>query len=404
MSLFQPDSSRSGGFEVVSSNVLYSDLNASYYRLELFSPYYDKAALASLIEERSPGLHFKLREDLSLYERPLVEVQPRPGLEFRKSFMATSPIAVETAQKHLLPQRSSLDNIKLTKKRIGLISDGSALEKPHQVTFQLERDGYLLARHIGVQATPLWLETDNEEQLLRSIVSLAPNFFALRLSSLNVRYALELSERIAENISIPMIHAEFTETAIIIAAILKNAARFNGVELKNKSAGIIGLNASGHGLARILNRLGLKRIYGIDSDSRQLTYFEKMDGMASSLDHIYDTADFVIISPDYPTKLDEERFHKGQVVLSFSPDVLDISKLRARGVAAYQDHAPHPVFILPGLVAAIQMGKIVSADLDNCMKLMETLESRGDGWQFLPIPSQDLIKAQVDSLSLSESA
>ncbi len=395
--LFQTD--QGNGFDIISSNILYTDLNSSYYRLEIFSSANDTDQIRTALKADYPDVQFRIREDMSLYERPLVDMQPRQSLEFKKSFMATSPAAVSTVQKYMLPQRSQLRDLKLTQSRIGLFSNGTALEKPHQITVELERDQYLISKHTGIQAFPLWMEAPNEEQFIRAVASLAPNYFALRICGLDNHYALDIPERISNLTDVPLIHAEHAETSTVIAAVVKNAARTHGVEIKEKSAAIIGLSSVGHGLSEALFAMGFARVYGIDADSRQLTRFERTEGIATSLDHVYENADFVIIAPNYPVKLDETRFKEGQIILSFTPDSIDRSNLASEVAGkSYQDHAPHPVFILPGLVAAMQKYDIPCITLDMRLKLIETLQVRDGLDQFLPIPTADLIRSQIQAL------
>lgn len=385
--------------EVVSTNMLYSDLSSAYYRLEVFAPQQKKIQLDTLIEERFPDSKFHLREDLSLYKKPLIDIQPQKSIEFRKAFMATSPAALESAIQNLLPRKEDL--CKYTGHRMGLISDGTALELPHQVTMQLERDAFLVARHAGVQAIPIWFNSKNEEEFLKTVVSIAQNYFLIRLSNLKREFAIDITDRIEEIIDIPLIHAEFLETATVIAAILKNAARIHSMEIRGKTIGIVGLGPAGHGLKDLMVMMGAARIFGIDADSRQLTRFEKRDGTATSLDHIYDNADFIIITPGTITLLNERRFHPGQIVLCFQPDLIELDRLdpevRAR---TYQGYEPHPVFILPGIVSAAQKYRIRKITMDMRLKLLETLLEKSGDNRLLPVPSADLFRAQTEALEV----
>lgn len=387
-----------GGFEVISSSVLYSDLNSSYYRLEIFSTSDTEARIRELLQPREPEIHFQLREDLSLYERPLVEIQPRAGLEFRKSFIMTSPEAVSTAQESLLPQRSQLGQLRLTKQRVGLISDGRALQKPHQVTVGLERDGYLLAKHAGLQAYPLWVETENEEQFIRTVESLSPNFLCVRLSSLARNQADDLVTRITELVKLPIIHAERDELAPAIAAVALNAAQRHGRDPDGMSAGIIGIGPTGISLAELLFSFGFTKVFGIDGDHNQLTRLEKGPGMATSLDHIRENADVIIVCPDYVGQLDLKGLQPEQIVLNFTP----ASMLRtAETNHFYRGYAPHPVFALPGLAAAVQKNGLTKVDLRVRRQLVETLRTAAGLGQLLPIPSAELIRSQVSALSVA---
>jgi malate dehydrogenase (oxaloacetate-decarboxylating) len=280
-----------------------------------------------------------------------------------------------------------------------LLSNGLAHEFPARVALELERDAFLVNRHAGLQTFPLWVRSRHDEEFIKTAIALAPNFFALRISSFARDDALDILERLEAECDQPIILAEYLESAGLITAILKNAARLHGIQLEGATAGIIGLGPAGHGIARLLERLGVKRIFGIDHDSRQLSRFEKGPGIASSLDHVYDNADFIIISPDYPTRLHEERLHEKQLVLSFTPGALDIEAAEKNGAFVFQGFPPHPVFILPGLLGAIHHNRLKRVEPEHILKLVETLAVRSGEGQFLPAPSTELFRSQINSLS-----
>ena len=387
-----------GTFDVISSNVLYSDLNASYYRLEIFSARPAEDRVREILEPEGEDVVFQIREDLSLYDRPLVEMVPRSGLEFRRTFMMTSPEALATAQESLLPQRSQLAERRVTKIRLGLFSNGLALDKPHQATMQLERDAFLIARHGGVQAFPLWIETNNEEQFIRTVVSLAANFFCVRLSGLSRTDADDIVVRITEQVSVPVIHAERDETAVAMAAVVLNAAHRHDLQVDGLSVGIVGLGPDGLSLGELLLSFGFGKVFGIDGDPRQLTRFERGPGIATSLEHMYENADLVVVTPEYQTNIEQSRLRPEQIFLSFSPGAVIRSESAAPAARFYHGYAPHPVFVLPGLVAAAQQHGLKSIDLAVRRKLTETLRAHSGPKQLLPVPTAELIRNQISAM------
>ncbi|MCB1323311.1 MAG: hypothetical protein KDK34_23835, partial [Leptospiraceae bacterium] len=385
------------GIQLISSSLLYSDLKSAYYRLELDTGDMRRPQLESLIRQAGTEIQYRIREDLSIYDHSLIEIVPDKGIDFRKSFAVTSPVTLQMVQEVQYSRREDIR--KISERRIALISDGSAYESPHRVVIKLERDAYLLARHAQVQPIPLWMDSRNEEEFIKTIVSLAQNYFAIRISDLSREYTMEVLERIEELVDVPIIHAETMEIGMIMAAMLENAARQHNTHLQGKTVGIIGLGPEGHGLKQFLAQMGVARILGIDADFRQLTRFEKRDGIASSIDHVYDNADFLLITPGYKTRLDEKRLHPGQIILSFSPGVVDESSLEQTiAERIYQGPDPHPIFIMPGLIGAIRQSRIQRINIDHLYRLMSTLTGRASEYSFLPAPSTELFKAQFQAL------
>lgn len=387
------------GFELISSNQLYSDLKSVYYRLEIFVHTSTADALQERIAGAGPGvLQHRIREDVSVYEGPLLEITATRNIEFRKNFVATAPAALRQARDRLYSRPEDLD--RLRGERVGLLSDGSRYEHRHFAGLQLERDAYLVARHAGLQPMPAWIDARNEEELIRTVQALHGNYTSLRLSGLDPDYAMDVVERLDELIEIPIVHAESTERSLLMAAVLQNAARFHDMPLSGTTGAVIGLGPEGEGLLGFLLQLGVTRVYGIDSNLRQVSRFEKKGGIASSIDHVYDYADFVVITPDCPVRLDDKRFHAGQLVLSFHEGSINPRHMPPEvAERCYQGGEPHPVFVLPGLFGAIQRTRPRKITEDMLRRFMQTLITRGDQSGFLPVPSQDLFRAQFESLS-----
>jgi D-isomer specific 2-hydroxyacid dehydrogenase, NAD binding domain len=383
---------RRSGVDVISTSLLYSDLRAAYYRLEIVANETLKSELESALSAEGDEIQCKFREELSMYRRPLVELSAARRIEFKKSFVTTAPAALRLAQETLYSAPGSL--AQLSSERCLFLSDGAAFEARHLAAIELERDAYLAARNANVFAWPLWVDARNEEEFIKTAASLAPNVFALRLSRLQRETAVEIAERIQEALPIPVIHAEFAETALLMTAALQNAARLHNLELSGRTAAILGLGPAGHGLAKFLERMGLARIYGLDPDARQLTRFERGVGIASSLDHVAQNADFVIVTPEYPGKLDARIFRSEQLILSFAP-AFDPDALDGPPAARwYQGAEPHPVFILPGLMGALQRSQEKTVTPQLLDRLLTTLTDRPGDSGFLPAPSQELFQSQ----------
>jgi hypothetical protein len=398
LGLFGLDPGNGNGLELISSNQLYSDLKSVYYRLEVFVHGASPDSLRERVQSAGAGvLQHRIREDVSIYEGPLLDIAASRGIEFRKNFVATAPAALTQARDRLYSRPADLE--RLSGKRIGLLSDGSRYEQRHYTSLALERDAYLIARHAGLQPFPLWLDARNEEELIRTVQALSRNFAIVRLSGLHPEYAMEVFGRLEEQVQIPIVHAESMERPLLMAAILQNAARAHNISLSGTTGAILGLGPEGEGLLEFLLKLGISRIYGIDSDLRQVSRFEKKGGIASSIDHVYDYTDFVVISPDCPVRLDDSRFRPGQLVVSFHAGSINPRDMEPDvAERCYQGGEPHPVFVLPGLMGALQQTSQRRVSVDLLHRFMQTLITRGDQGGFLPVPSQELFKAQFDSL------
>lgn len=386
------------GVDIISCQRLYSDPAADYFRLEALT---DEELLPQLeldIRRNHPEAICRYRTEPEIFSGPLIEVQATRKVDFRRAFVTTSTAAVRRAERSLYASRESAAQM-LSSRRFLLLSEGGALAQSHLAALHLERDAFLAARWTDAQPTPLRISPRNEEEFIRTALALSENGFALRLSRLNPEYALDVAERLQEQAACPVIHAEFSETAAILAAAMTNAARLRGAKVSGASVAILGLGPAGHGLKEFAVRLGAARIFGIDAETRQLTRFERKDGIASSIDHVYNAADIVVVTSEFNGRLEEQRFRPEQTLLSFS-DAVDPRRMSTEvHNRAFLGPELHPVFALPGLVAGLQRSKARLFRFDHAWAIYESLLLREGDCAILPAPSSELIARQSEAVA-----
>lgn len=381
--------------DVISWNLLYSDPQSSYFRIELLG--HTRAAdVESRILEGCPQARVKIKDDSAAPEA-LLHTTPR-SLDFRRAFHRTSPEFVEDAAGSI---GSRADARKLTgiENRALLLSDGSMFQVRQKALLGMERDAYLICKFTEHEALPLLLETRNEEEFIRNSLALAGNASVVRLSMLQRHMAAAVVDRMQEQLECPLIHAEQVESASILAAIVRNAGHFHQTELGGKNVGLIGLSPAMCGLAELLRRMGAVKVYGIDTDYSVASRFEREGGIATSLDFALERCDFLIIAPQTPVLIDSKRLKEGQIVLSFTASTLDAASQEKQPERYHYCQEPHPIYAAPGLMASVFRYGIDSVGAEAALRLAEVLIERCGDNRFLPLPSEALIQAQVQALA-----
>ncbi|MBX7058722.1 MAG: hypothetical protein K1X75_11710 [Leptospirales bacterium] len=385
------------GIDIISCQRLYSDPQADYFRIEALANEDARQQIEQDIRRDLPDAIYRLRMEPEQFGSPLIEVRAARKIDFRRAFVTTGEEALQRAASSLYATEDSTKA--LTGRRILLCSEGGALRAPHLASLHLERDAFLLARWTDLQPAPLRIAPRNEEEFIKTCVALATNGCAIRLSCINPEYALDLAERLGEQLPIPVIHAEQSEMALALAAAMSNAARLRGRQIEGAAVAIIGLGPAGHGLKDFCLRLGAARVYGIDADSRQLTRFERGAGIASSLDHVYNAADVVVVTPDFQGRLEEERFRPEQVLLSFSSSVDPRRMSTEVHNQAWIGAQLHPVFALPGIAQGILRGRVQRFAFEHAWAIFQTLLLKDGDAGLLPAPSSELIQRQAEALA-----
>jgi hypothetical protein len=381
--------------DVISWNLLYSDPQSSYFRIELLG-HARAIDVESRILEGCPQARVKIKDDSAAPEALLLTT-PR-SLDFRRAFHRTSPEFIEDASSAVT---SRAEGRKLTgiSNRALLLSDGNLFQVRQRALLGMERDAYLICKFTDHEALPLLLETRNEEEFIRNALAVAGNAAVIRLSMLQRHQAGAVVERMQEQLECPVIHAEHVETAAILAAMVRNAANFHKTELAGKNIGIVGLSPSMCGLAELLRRMGAAKTYGIDTDYSAASRFEKEGGIATSLDFALDRCDFIVIGPQTPVLIDGKRLNESQIVLSFTQQTLDGKPGESALERFHYCQEPHPIYAAPGLMASVFRYGISRVGSEVSQRLAEVLIERCGENRFLPLPSETLIQAQVQALA-----
>ncbi|MBL8021290.1 MAG: hypothetical protein JNM27_16590 [Leptospirales bacterium] len=385
--------------EVLSWNLLYSDPQSAYYRIELFQTKSSPDELETKILSGCPQARVKIKDESAAAADPLLQVTPARALDFRKAFHRTSPEFIESTAQTAIRERKDLRKLAMIRDRVLFLSDGAALSLRQRAAIALERDAYLACKFGDLQAVPMLLEARNDEEFLKSVLCLAQNAFVIRLSMLAKNQAVQLAERIAEQLPIPLLHAEYIETSAIIAAIAANAFSFHKVDLTGKTIAIIGLGPASLGLMQILKRMGASKLYGVDAEYSQATRFEREGGIATSIDFAIERSDALIVTPGTPVLLDGRKLTPGQIVLSFTPGTVEIGGLTPEATERIHFcQEPHPIYASPGILRGIHEFGIESVSIEMAFRAAQVLVERCGDNRFLPIPSESLIQAQADSL------
>ncbi len=109
----------------------------------------------------------------------------------------------------------------------------------------------------GLSAVPIVLATKDVDEIVETIVRIAPSFGGINLEDISAPRCFEVERRLKERLSIPVMHDDQHGTAIVVLAALRNAARVTGRGLRDLRAVVVGAGASGIACARIMLEAGI---------------------------------------------------------------------------------------------------------------------------------------------------
>jgi malate dehydrogenase (oxaloacetate-decarboxylating) len=124
----------------------------------------------------------------------------------------------------------------------------------------------LLFKHFGdVDAVPICLDCTDVDELVDTVVRLAPGFGGINLEDISAPRCFEIERRLQARLDIPVFHDDQHGTAIVVLAALRNAARVTGRDLGDLRVVISGAGAAGVAVTRILLEAGIGDIAVADS-------------------------------------------------------------------------------------------------------------------------------------------
>ncbi|MBP9718427.1 NADP-dependent malic enzyme [Candidatus Gracilibacteria bacterium] len=134
----------------------------------------------------------------------------------------------------------------------------------------------LLKRFANVDAFPICLNTQNPDEIIKTIKHIAPSFGGINLEDIAAPNCFYIEEQLKEAVDIPVFHDDQHGTAIVILAGLFNALKVVKKELKSAKIVIAGAGAAGIATARLLIHEGAGDIILTD---RKGTIYEGRDDL-----------------------------------------------------------------------------------------------------------------------------
>ncbi|MCA0178171.1 MAG: NADP-dependent malic enzyme [Actinobacteria bacterium] len=153
---------------------------------------------------------------------------------------------------------------------VAIISDGTAVLGlgnigPLAAMPVMEGKAVLFKQFGGVDAIPLCIESGTVEEIVDTIIRLAPSFGGINLEDISAPRCFEIEERLNRRLDIPVFHDDQHGTAIVVLAGLLNAARVLGREVTHMRVVISGAGAAGVAVAKLLLAVGIDDLVVCDS-------------------------------------------------------------------------------------------------------------------------------------------
>ena len=153
---------------------------------------------------------------------------------------------------------------------VAVVSDGSAILGlgnlgPEASLPVMEGKAVLFKKFADIDAIPIVLDTQDTEEIIRTVCHIAPTFGGINLEDISAPRCFEIEKRLKNLLSIPVMHDDQHGTAVVTLAGLYNALKLTGRTFEELKVVLNGAGAAGVAIVYLLQYVGVKEIVMCDS-------------------------------------------------------------------------------------------------------------------------------------------
>jgi malate dehydrogenase (oxaloacetate-decarboxylating) len=171
------------------------------------------------------------------------------------------------------------DARRLTIKRnsVAVVTDGSAVLGlgnigPYAAMPVMEGKAALFKRFADIDAWPICLDTQDTDEIVRTVQIIAPGFGGINLEDISAPRCFEVERRLRDLLDIPVFHDDQHGTAIVVMAALTNALRVVSKKLPEVRITMAGAGAAGTAVLKLLLGAGATPANVIVADDKGAVY------------------------------------------------------------------------------------------------------------------------------------
>ena len=225
--------------------------------------------VAALREINGVSVHKVSDRTFLLHLGGKIEMRSKVPLRNRDDLsMAYTP---GVARVSLALAKNPEDARRLTIKRnsVAVVTDGSAVLGlgnigPYAALPVMEGKAALFKRFAGIDAWPICLDTQDTDEIVRTVQILAPAFGGINLEDISAPRCFEVERRLRELLDVPVFHDDQHGTAVVVLAALTNALRVVGKQMNEVKIALAGAGAAGTAVLKLLLASGANDVIVVD--------------------------------------------------------------------------------------------------------------------------------------------
>lgn len=171
---------------------------------------------------------------------------------------------------------------------VAVVSDGSAVLGlgnigAHAAMPVMEGKAVLFKSFGGVNAVPICLNTQDTEEIIKTVVNIAPAFGGINLEDISAPRCFEIESRLKELLDIPVFHDDQHGTAIVVLAGIINGLKVTGKTKEDCQVVVNGAGSAGIAITKLLLTYGFKHVTMCDKSGILSKGSEGLNWMQESM-------------------------------------------------------------------------------------------------------------------------
>jgi malate dehydrogenase (oxaloacetate-decarboxylating) len=188
-----------------------------------------------------------------------IEVRPKVALKNRDDLSRAYTPGVARVCQAIAANPDDARRLTIKRNSVAVVTDGSAVLGlgnigPAAALPVMEGKAALFKKFADVDAWPVCLDTQDTEEIIRTVTAIAPVYAGINLEDIAAPRCFEIEARLRERLDIPVFHDDQHGTAIVVVAALRNALRVVGKPIERCRIVVSGVGAAGSAIIRLLTK------------------------------------------------------------------------------------------------------------------------------------------------------
>ncbi|MBQ2320229.1 MAG: NADP-dependent malic enzyme [Lachnospiraceae bacterium] len=194
-----------------------------------------------------------------------IDTTPKCHVNSREDLAIAYTPGVAEPCKIIAENKEEAYNYTIKANTVAVVSDGSAVLGlgnigPEAAMPVMEGKAVLFKEFGNVNAFPICLDTQDTEEIIKTVINIAPAFGGINLEDISAPRCFEIEERLKKELNIPVFHDDQHGTAIVVLAGIINGLKVVGKTKEECQVVINGAGSAGIAITKLLLTYGFKHV------------------------------------------------------------------------------------------------------------------------------------------------